>query len=140
MTTLKKPTPRFESEDEERDFWAKNDITDYIDLSEAKRANLPNLRPSAETVSVDLPAPLVEDIKALAHSRGVSHQALMRDFLAECAAREMRPISSPKIIRRKPRGRVHSLAAFRRRGRVRVRPAAVSRPPRMRRRRRKATP
>ena len=44
MTTIKKLIPRFDSEDEEREFWATHDSADYIDLSEAKRAEMPNLK------------------------------------------------------------------------------------------------
>ena len=33
MTTLRKQIPKFESEDEEREFWATHDSTDYIDWS-----------------------------------------------------------------------------------------------------------
>ena len=32
MTTLKKPIPKFDSEDEEREFWATHDSTDYVDV------------------------------------------------------------------------------------------------------------
>ncbi len=30
------PIPKFDSEDEEREFWATHDSTDYIDWSQAK--------------------------------------------------------------------------------------------------------
>ena len=46
MATLKKPIPKFDSEDEEREFWATHDSTDYIDMSNAKRVEMPNLKPS----------------------------------------------------------------------------------------------
>ena len=41
----KKNPPRFNSEDEEREFWAKEDSTRYVDWSRAKRVILPNLKP-----------------------------------------------------------------------------------------------
>jgi hypothetical protein len=31
-----KPIPKFESEDEEREFWATHDSTEYVDWSRAK--------------------------------------------------------------------------------------------------------
>ena len=48
MTTLKKQIPKFDSEDEEREFWANHDSADYIDWSEAKRVGMPNLKPSSQ--------------------------------------------------------------------------------------------
>ena len=46
MTTLKKPIPQFDSEDEEREFWATHDSADYVDWSETERVEMPNLKPS----------------------------------------------------------------------------------------------
>ena len=46
MTKLKKPIPKFDSEDEEREFWATHDSTDYIDIRNAKRVEMPNLKRS----------------------------------------------------------------------------------------------
>ncbi len=42
-----KPLPVFKSEDEEREFWATHDSTDYVDWDKAERAVFPNLRPTA---------------------------------------------------------------------------------------------
>jgi len=41
-----KPLPKFESEDEEREFWATQDSTEHIDWSRAKRAIFSRLKPS----------------------------------------------------------------------------------------------
>ncbi len=40
---MKKKIPHFKNEDEERAFWATHDITDYIDVSRAKRVAFPKL-------------------------------------------------------------------------------------------------
>ena len=47
----KKKIPKFKSEDEEREFWATHDSTDYVDWSKAKRVTFPNLKPSIRTIS-----------------------------------------------------------------------------------------
>ena len=49
MKKLKK-TPRFKSEAEEREFWKKNDSTEYVDWNNAERVTFPNLEPSTEDV------------------------------------------------------------------------------------------
>jgi hypothetical protein len=46
-----KPIPKFESEDEEREFWATHDSVDHVDWSRAKRGSFPNLKPSTRTIS-----------------------------------------------------------------------------------------
>ena len=51
---MNKPTktlPRFASEAEERTFWEKQDSTAYVDWSKAKRAVLPNLKPTTKRIS-----------------------------------------------------------------------------------------
>ncbi len=38
---MKKRVPKFKNEDEEREFWATRDSTDYVDWKKAKRVVLP---------------------------------------------------------------------------------------------------
>ena len=95
MTTLKKQIPKFESEDEEREFWATHDSTDYIDCSEAKRVGMPNLKPSSssppdKTVSITLPQSVIDDLKVLAHKRDIPYESLLKIYLAERVEQEMR--------------------------------------------------
>ncbi|MBI3985082.1 MAG: hypothetical protein HY344_04075 [Candidatus Levybacteria bacterium] len=42
------PIPKFKNEDQEREFWAIHDSTDYIDWSKAERVIFPNLKPTSE--------------------------------------------------------------------------------------------
>jgi predicted DNA binding CopG/RHH family protein len=81
---------RFEKEDEEREFWSKQDSTDVVNWSKAKRVTLPNLKPSLTTISLRLPAFIVEEIKQLAHKRDVPYQSLIKLFLAERVKRELK--------------------------------------------------
>ena len=84
-----KPIPTFTSEEEEREFWANHNATDFIDFSEARRALMPNLRPTLKTVSIRLPESLLESIRVLAHKRDVPYQSLMKMLLAEGIEREL---------------------------------------------------
>ncbi|MBI3252350.1 MAG: hypothetical protein HYZ52_03395 [Candidatus Omnitrophica bacterium] len=45
---MRKRIPKFKNEDQERAFWSSHDSTDYVDWSKAKKATLPNLKPSTE--------------------------------------------------------------------------------------------
>lgn len=78
-----KTMPRFKNEDEEREFWAKNDFTDYIDNFEPVKLDLSALKPSTQTISLRLPEYLLASIKQLANKNDVPYQSLMKIFLAE---------------------------------------------------------
>ena len=90
MKDSKKKLPDFRSEDQERTFWASHDSTEFVDWASAKRRNLPALKPSLRTISLRLPAAMVEDLKVLAHKRDVPYQSLLKVFLAERIDRERR--------------------------------------------------
>jgi predicted DNA binding CopG/RHH family protein len=85
-----KPLPTFESEDEEREFWANHDSVDYIDWSRARSVSFPHLRPSTRTISLRLPEGLLENLKMLANKRDVPYQSLLKIFLAERVDQELR--------------------------------------------------
>ena len=61
-----KPIPHFVDQDEEREFWATHDSTDYVDWSKAVRGRLfPNLKRSDgvdTTDASDLSVPLGDAI------------------------------------------------------------------------------
>jgi predicted DNA binding CopG/RHH family protein len=90
MKESKKKIPEFQSEDQERAFWASHDSADFVDWGAAKRKSLPNLKPSLRTISLRLPAAMVEDLKVLANQRDVPYQSLLKVFLAERIDRERR--------------------------------------------------
>jgi predicted DNA binding CopG/RHH family protein len=85
-----KPIPKFESEDQEREFWAQHDSAEYVDWNRAKRASFPNLKLSTRTISLRLPESLIENLKVLANKRDVPYQSLLKIFLAERVDQELR--------------------------------------------------
>ncbi len=82
MTKLKK-IPDFKSEQEEREFWENHDSSEYLDLSKAERAILPNLKPSTKTISLRLPEGLLDSIKVEANKRDMPYQSLIKVWLAK---------------------------------------------------------
>lgn len=88
---MKKKIPVFKNEDDEREFWAKNDSTDYIDWTSAKKTMLPKLKPSIKTISLRLPESMVDELKILANKRDVPYQSLLKMFLAERINKEIHP-------------------------------------------------
>ena len=89
MKKLKK-IPKFNSEDEEREFWATHDSTEFVDWSKARHAVFPNLKPSTKTISLRLPESIIAALKVLANKRDVPYQSLLKVFLAEKVEEELR--------------------------------------------------
>jgi predicted DNA binding CopG/RHH family protein len=75
--------PVFESEDEERQFWATHDAADFFQWDRAAQPSFPNLKPSTESISLRLPVSMLDELKALANKRDVPYQSLMKIYLAE---------------------------------------------------------
>jgi predicted DNA binding CopG/RHH family protein len=65
-----KQIPNFETEDEERAFWATHDSTDYLDWSQAKPAMLSRLKPSTKTISLRLPESMLNELRYLLNNPG----------------------------------------------------------------------
>ena len=82
--------PKFKNEDDERDFWATHDLTDYLDNFEPIRIDLSELRPSTRSITVRLSESLLSALKLLAHKRDIPYQSLLKNFLAERVEKEFR--------------------------------------------------
>ena len=86
---MAKQIPDLGSEDEERDFWAAHDSTDYLDWSQAKRAIFPQLKPSTKTISLRLPESMLNELRLLANKRDVPYQSLIKIILQERIDQEL---------------------------------------------------
>jgi predicted DNA binding CopG/RHH family protein len=80
---MTRPIPEFANEDEEREFWATQDSTDYVDWRQGQRTIFPNLKPSTRTISVRMPESMLDELKLLANKRDVPYQSLIKVFLRE---------------------------------------------------------
>ena len=78
-----KTSPSFADEAQEREFWEKNDSSEYLDWSTARKATLPRLNPSTKTISLRLPQHLLDSIKVAANARDVPYQSLIKVWLQE---------------------------------------------------------
>jgi predicted DNA binding CopG/RHH family protein len=87
---MKKRMSEFKNEDEEREFWATHDSTEYLDWKKAKRVVLPNLKPSLKTISLRLPESMLAELKLLANKRDVPYQSLLKMFLSEKIDEELK--------------------------------------------------
>lgn len=85
-----KVIPKFNNENEEREFWVTHDTTEYFDTDNPIEMDLSKLRPSTEIISLRLPQYLLARIKQIANFRDVPYQSLMKIFLAERVEKELR--------------------------------------------------
>jgi predicted DNA binding CopG/RHH family protein len=78
-----KKIPIFNSEDEEREFWSKEDSTDFINWDSAETKTLPKLKPTTRTISLRISESMLEKIRLVANKRDVPYQSLIKMFLKE---------------------------------------------------------
>jgi predicted DNA binding CopG/RHH family protein len=84
---MKKPLnlPMFATEDDEREFWAKIDLGDYLEPDDLQPVSFPNLKPSSRPVSLRIPTYIITRIKEKANAIGIPYQALIKEKIAELA-------------------------------------------------------
>ena len=85
-----KEIPTFKNEDEEREFWANQDSTEYVDWDEAELVVFPKLKPTTKSISLRLPVPMLNEIRLLANKRDVPYQSLIKVFLKERIDEELK--------------------------------------------------
>jgi predicted DNA binding CopG/RHH family protein len=85
-----KEIPTFKNEDEEREFWATHDSTEYVDWDKAKAVVLPKLKPSTKTISLRLPELMLNELRVIANKRDVPYQSLIKMFLKERIDQELK--------------------------------------------------
>ena len=82
---MKKPLklPKFKTEDEERDFWAKIDLADYFESKDFQAVSFPNLKPTSRAISIRLSEPMILRLKERANERHVPYQSLIKQYIAD---------------------------------------------------------
>ena len=80
MKKLKK-IPEFKSEKEEKAFWEVHDSEEYIDWSSVKAVRFPSLKKSTKSISLRLPADMLEKLKTQANALDVPYQSYIKMLL-----------------------------------------------------------
>lgn len=80
---MKKPLrlPKFKNEDEEREFWANLDLSEYYEPSDMESISFPNLKPTSRSISIRLPVYLLNRLKEKAHEINVPYQSLIKGYV-----------------------------------------------------------
>lgn len=83
MKKLKK-IPHFINENEEAEFWATHNSTDYFDVSKAiVNPSFPSLKLSTKTITIRVSQSLLDSLKMIANKKDVPYQSLVKIFLDE---------------------------------------------------------
>lgn len=73
--------PKFKDEDEERDFWAKVDLSGYYEPSDMERVSFPNLKPTSRPISIRLPLYILNNLKEQANAIDIPYQSLIKEYI-----------------------------------------------------------
>jgi predicted DNA binding CopG/RHH family protein len=85
-----KEIPKFENEEQEREFWEKENSTEFIDWENAESVVLPNLKPTTTTISLRMSESMLNKIRLVANKRDVPYQSLIKIFLKERIDEELK--------------------------------------------------
>ena len=75
--------PKFSNQDEERNFWAKLDLSNYFEPDDFARVSFPNLKPTTRPISLRLPEYIIDRAKEKANSLNVPYQSLMKQYIEQ---------------------------------------------------------
>ena len=90
MRKIWKKLPKFKGSNEEFEFWAKHDATEFIDMAKSEKIMFPNLKPTSKLISIQLPVYLLDHLKLLAHKKDVPYQSLMKIYLIKEVKEELK--------------------------------------------------
>lgn len=75
--------PKFESEDQEREFWSKINLSEYINASDLEPVSFPNLKSTSKPVSIRIPEHILRRVKEKANALDIPYQSLIKIYLAD---------------------------------------------------------
>ena len=92
---MKKRIPKFKSLEEERKFWDRHSITEFME--ELTPARVEFTRPKKKLISLRLDVPQIESLKEIASYKGLGYLSLIRYWIAERLSKERRhPVTHHK--------------------------------------------
>ncbi len=73
--------PKFKNEDQERDFWAKLDLSEYYEPSDLEEVSFPDLKPTSRPISIRIPEYLINRVKEKANEINIPYQSLIKQYI-----------------------------------------------------------
>ena len=75
--------PKFKSEDQEREFWSKVDLSEYFEASDFKPVSFGDLKPTSRSISLRVPEYLLTRLKERANELKIPYQTLIKQYIAK---------------------------------------------------------
>ena len=75
--------PKFKNEDDERKFWSKIDLSQYLEPKDSTHVFFPHLKPTSRSISIRIPEYLLARLQEKAHELNIPYQSLMKQYVAE---------------------------------------------------------
>ena len=73
--------PKFKTEDKERDFWSKIDLSEYFEPEDFTHVSFPNLKPTSRSISIRIPEYLLNRVKEKANELNIPYQSLIKEYI-----------------------------------------------------------
>lgn len=73
--------PKFKNEDEERDFWAKLDLSEYYEPNDLEEVSFPDLKPTSRSISIRIPEYIINRVKEKANEINIPYQSLIKQYI-----------------------------------------------------------
>ncbi|HDS11816.1 MAG TPA: hypothetical protein ENN77_02820 [Candidatus Wirthbacteria bacterium] len=82
---MKKPIklPKFASEDEEREYWDKIDLSEHLEARDMQSVHFPDLKPTTRSISIRLPEYMLVRLKERANALSIPYQSLIKTYLQD---------------------------------------------------------
>ena len=74
--------PKFKTEDQERAFWSKVDLSTYAEVEDFESVIFPNLKPTSRAISIRVPEYLIIRLKEQANELDIPYQSLIKKYIA----------------------------------------------------------
>jgi len=75
--------PNFKNEDQERDYWAKLDLSEHFEPNDFEPVFFADLKPTSRSISIRLPNYLLANLKQKANAINVPYQSLIKQALSD---------------------------------------------------------
>ncbi len=78
--------PKFKNSKEERNFWAKTDLSEFYKPADFLPVSFPNLKPTSRPISIRIPNMILVRIKEQANELNIPYQSLIKTYIARGVA------------------------------------------------------
>jgi len=75
--------PKFRTENQERAFWSRVDLSKHFEPKDFKPVSFPNLKPTSTSISLRIPNYILFRLKERANALNIPYQTLMKQYISK---------------------------------------------------------